>query len=104
MYTWLHDLEISNEEIRSLNLEYLATTPSGKLNDLHRSIADLAVARGFHAGPTADPVASRNGGQAPPGYMLSSRDFARACDVMWDLIIEGIVRPGSSNSDQGLPF
>ena len=32
------------------------------------------------------------------------RDFRRACDIIWDFIIEGIVRPGPlDGSDQGLP-
>lgn len=110
MNSQLPDLTISNEQMRSLVLEHLASIevgPNGQvgqLNDLNRAIANLAVKRGFHEGPKADPVGSGYGGQAPATYFLSSRDLGMACDIIWDLIIEGIVRPGLLNSDQGLPF
>jgi hypothetical protein len=103
MDSQLPDLAIDSEQLRTLVLDYLSSNKSGQLNDLYHAIANRAVERGFHAGPKADPIGSRYGGQAPASYRLSSRDFGRACEVVWDLIIEGIVRPGPLNSDQGLP-
>ena len=100
----LPPLAISNEQMRSLVLEYLASNESGQLNDLYRAIANLAVERGFHDGPKADPIGSRYGGHAPSAYRLTSRDYGKACEVIWDLIIEGIVRPGPVDSGESLPF
>jgi len=100
----LPDLAITSEQMRSVVLDYLSKNEDGQLNDLHTEIANLAVERGFHDAPKADPSGARYGGHAPSGYRLSLRDFARAHDIIWDLIIEGIVRPGPLNSDQGLPF
>jgi hypothetical protein len=104
MNSQLPDLTISNEQMRSLVLEYLSSNEVGQMNDLRRTIANLAVDRGFHDAPKADPIGRRYGGQAPETYVLSSHDYAKACDIIWDLIIEGIVRPGPLSSDQGLPF
>ena len=63
----------------------------------------LRLKKGSSNAPKADPIGSRCGGQAPATYILSERDFGRCCDIIWDLIIEGIIRPGPLNSDQGLP-
>jgi hypothetical protein len=78
------DLAISNEPMRSLVLDYLSSNDTGQLNDLRRSIANLAVARAFHDAPKADPLGWRYGGQVPETYILSARDFGRACDIIWD--------------------
>ena len=48
MNSQLPDLAISNEQMRSLILDYLSSNEVGQLNDLHRTIANLAVERGFH--------------------------------------------------------
>ena len=100
----LPDLAITSEQMRSVVLDYLSKNEAGQLNDLRTEIAKLAVERGFHDALEADSIGAHYEGHAPSGYRLSSRDFTRAHDIIWDLIIEGIVRPGSLNSDLGLPF
>jgi hypothetical protein len=104
MDSQLPPLKISTEQMRSLVLEYLSKNDTGQANDLHRRIANLAVEWGFHDAPKADPNSRRYGGHAPETYRLAPGDFAKACDIIWDLIIEGIVRPGPPASDQGWPF
>lgn len=41
----------------------------------------------------------------PQSQELSNRDRVRVHDILWDLIIEGKIRPGSGNGiDNNLPF
>ena len=68
MASELPKLKVSNEQMRTLVLEHLASNEVGQLNDLYRSIANLAVDRGFHDGPKADPIGARYGGKAPDTY------------------------------------
>lgn len=100
----LPDLNISYDQLRSLILEYLSTIDQGQLNDLLTKVANLAVKRGFYIGPEADPKAHGFGQKVPYAYRLTNRDYYKSRDIIWDLIIEGIIRPGPLNGEEGLPF
>ena len=104
----LADLSLSYEELRSLVIEWLSTADGGQLNDLRTSIAALIVERD-HA---AHPSAHRHGGYGMQpisfgGYspVLTGRDYGRVQSIIWDLIIEGVVRPGlADGTNNNLPF
>jgi len=102
----LPDLRMSSEAMRSLVLEHLSRNIDGphQFNDLYSSIANLAVEHGFHDAPKSDPIGARYGGSAPDSYYLSQLDCTRAGEVIWDLIIEGVLRPGTTTGDPALPF
>ena len=57
------NLTISNEQGRSLVLDYLSSNEVGQKNDLHRTFANLAVERSIHDAPKADSIGRRHGGQ-----------------------------------------
>src|SRR5689334_908817 len=105
----LADLPVSYEELRSLLIDWLSHVSGGQLNDLRTAIANLALDRG-HAG---DPAAQRQAGYGVRtvsfgGYgqvVLSDKDYGRAQSIIWDLIIEGVLRPGLGDGlNDSLPF
>ncbi|MGL4550976.1 MAG: hypothetical protein ACRC33_07300 [Gemmataceae bacterium] len=98
-------VNLSYEQMRSLVIQFLAQPGSDplQLNDLHEGVAKLAVARhGIAPSPDA-----RNGIielMRGAGVRLTEKDTARVVSIVWDLIIEGVVRPGSESGDAQLPF
>lgn len=99
-------LDISYEQMRSLVIHVLAQpTPSPlQLNDLWGSVAAAVVER---HGVTPDKegrsgiIQLMYGG----GVRLTEPDCARVTSIIWDLIIEGVVRPGHAEGGDGqLPF
>jgi len=94
-------LPINYEQFRSLMFEELGKlSQEMQLTTFYELVGRAAVEKGIVAdpnGPTPDRHAQ---------YFLSSSDMATAQDIMWDFIIEGIIRPGlgidSGNSE--LPF
>src|SRR4051812_43046993 len=94
-------LDIGYEQLRSLVIEELRQNGSDQLNSLRWSIASLAINHGLAPDPRVAEASSR--ALPVPGAALSSgssgpslkaRDHARVQSIMWDLIIEGVVRPG----------
>lgn len=105
----LADLPLSYEPLRSLLIEWLTQVKGGQLNDLRTSISRLAIEQGH----VADPTAQRHEafGMQPIAYggygstLLSGRDYGRVQSIIWNLIIEGVVRPGlNDGSNNDLPF
>lgn len=105
----LGNLPISYEQLRSLVVEWLSQAGGGQLNTLRTAIASLAIKQGH----VVDPSAQRLGafGMQPislGGYgstLLSGKDYGRVQSIIWDLIIEGVVRPGlNDGSSNDLPF
>lgn len=85
----LQALPISYEQLRSLVIEQLAhldDTP--QLEKLYSAIARSVVKKGIVPDPHG-PNPTRHA-----RYFLSPRDLSRTQDVFWDLMIEGIARPG----------
>lgn len=105
----LANLTLSYEQLRSLLIEWLSQAGGGQLNNLRTAIASLAIKQGH----VADPSAQRHGafGMQPISYsgygstLLSGKDYGRVQSIIWDLIIEGVVRPGlNDGSNNDLPF
>jgi hypothetical protein len=89
-------LDLSYEELRSVVIETLKTATGGQFNDLRVAVADTAYRMGLLIEPTQQTGyrVERHGGSLS-GFVLADRDYSRTQTIMWDLIIEGIVRPGS---------
>lgn len=104
----LPPLKISSEQVRTLVIGALAKNPEGQLNDLRAQVARVAVEHGLVYDPKLDQpkqVAGVDVHRIGTNYALADQDVARVQNIIWDLIIEGVVRPGRNDgSDQGLPF
>jgi hypothetical protein len=85
-------LQISDDAMRTLVLD--SVSKAAQINQLYPVIERLLVQRGLAADP---PQVNRNMPgvhiQQPP-FHLDQSDVARVNDIMWDLFIEGITRPG----------
>lgn len=95
--------ELRSEELRSLMLEALRKKASGSISELHMVMAEMALAR--------RPQPASHTPNRPGVYMpfrgdesLTHEDRWRANDVFWDLMIEGVVRPGFNALNQDLPW
>jgi hypothetical protein len=99
--------ELSYEQLRAFTLEALAQVKTGQLGSLNSAVATVIANNGFreHATGAGRPV-----NIFPPSYGASStpaltgRDMERVQDIFWDLMIEGIVRPGMNVSNSNLPY
>lgn len=97
------DLNLKYEELRSLFVTWLAKNQEGELHALRRAIFATAKASGLTTDPQNPASPGRPAHALPTEGMLSDRDYRRIRDIFWDLLIEGIVRPGMSNGNSDLP-
>jgi len=84
-------LAISYGELRSLVIEYLAESrddPTLQFNSLRDGVGRIAAKREL-----LDPNQPE----------LSPADVCLGCDIVWDLIIEGVIRPGDSRNSPPSP-
>jgi len=94
-------LEISYEQTRSLMIEILRNSGKGQISSLYTNIARLAVEKEIAPNPYT------NSAIINPSYELPQKYRSWIEDIIWDLITEGIVRPGlgvGDSYDNGLPF
>ncbi len=92
-------LEISYEEMRSLVLETLRGDWGSNVESLERSIPPVALRFGLAPDLTHLPERERRG-----DAYLSGEDVACVQSIVWDLIIEGVLRPGLNDGlNNGLP-
>lgn len=94
----LEDLPLSYEELRSLVLEALKSIEKGtQFVGFYSLVGKTAVDRGFAKDQ-----------QNVIGYLehpLSNKDEARVQNIVWDLIVEGVIRPGLGDGmNPDLPF
>ena len=97
--TPLRELEGGYGELRSMVLDFLANWPPTQpleLNTLNEGVGEVALRRG------ATPVRSFEV-YSRPDPALSDKDFRSSCEIIWDLIIEGVVRPASLSGEQNMP-
>jgi hypothetical protein len=91
-------LDVSYEQMRGLVLDVLRGGTASQLNDLRGAVA--AAARKSGLIKEAAHVADRHHQD-----ILAYRDYARVQSIMWDLIIEGVIRPGLNDGvNNALPF
>jgi len=94
-------LEISYEQTRALVVEQLRYSASGQITNLYSSIATLAVQKGIAPGSYLQSSTRYTN----PSYELAQKYKTWVEDIIWDLIIEGIVRPGLGDGiNNGLPW
>jgi hypothetical protein len=92
-------LDISYEQIRALLIESLGFSAGGNITSLHANMAKLVVEKRIAPDPCVNPGAIH----LNPQYELPQKYKNWIEDIIWDLIIEGVVRPGSGNNN-GLPW
>jgi len=91
-------LDLSHEQMRSLVIETLKTGRANQFASLHLEVAAVARRLEFHK-----DAAHMGGGRHQD--QLTPEDKGRVQDTMWDLIIEGIIRPGLNDGlNDKLPF
>lgn len=95
----LGELPVTHEELRSLVLDCLNQMPEDQFAHLYAAVArTAAVERKLVPDPN-------KAGDRHAYYALASKDAARVQDVVWDLIIEGVLRPGlRDGANDNLPF
>jgi hypothetical protein len=83
--------QISREQLRSFMLETLRQQPEGQLGSLYGSLA-IVMHQQLHGKPPERQIS------------LSREQAEHAGDLAWDLIIEGVIRPGTNFMNPNLPF
>jgi hypothetical protein len=79
-------------------IEVLKSSSSGQITSLYSNVAKLAVRKGIVENPAGANFLN-------PTYELSSKYKIWIEDILWDLITEGLVRPGLGDGlNQGLPW
>ena len=103
-------LDLSYEQLRSVMIEMHRDGGAGQLNNLKSGVPAVAMRMGMMADP-AGPPQERGGmrmirhGYAGSEVALSNYDYGRVLNIFWDLIIEGILRPGTADGlNNDLPF
>jgi hypothetical protein len=91
-------VDLSYEQMRSLVIQFLAqpNRDPRQLNDLYGGVARLAVDQ---HGIVPHPEGQTGIIQLMynSGVRLTEKDCGRVISIIWDLIIEGVVRPGNEN-------
>lgn len=92
-------LNLNNEELRSLVLECLKECTTTQFVSFNNQIYDKALVKGLI-------VKEQNGFTTfGSSQSLSKADTVRVQNILWDLIIEGIIRPGLGDGvNNELPF
>jgi len=91
-------LDTSYEQTRTLVIEALKSSSSGQITSLYPNVANLAVRKGIVEKPAGANFLN-------PSYELPRKYKTWIEDILWDLIMEGLVRPGlGDGSNQGLPW
>lgn len=90
------NLQIGNEELRSLVLEALKENNDSQFVSFYNLVAVKASQRG---------LIDSKGSAIYYDQTLERIDCARVQNLLWDLIIEGIIRPGlNDGTNNDLPF
>lgn len=91
-------LELNNEELRSLVLDTLRDNKKTQIVSFNNSVANNALAKGLLKKDTRNIYSNGN-------VHLEKNDIARVQNILWDLIIEGIIRPGlADGNNNDFPF
>ncbi|HEY9909139.1 MAG TPA: hypothetical protein V6D18_16210 [Thermosynechococcaceae cyanobacterium] len=94
-------LDVSYEQLRSLVVESLGSSDGGQVTSLYINMAELVVQKGI----APNPYANSGTTYINPQYDLPQKYKSWIEDIIWDLIIEGVVRPGLQNGlNNGLPW
>lgn len=93
--------DVSYEQIRSLVIESLGSSGGGQVTSLYTNIARLVVQKGI----APNPYANSGTTYINPQYELPQKYQSWIEDIIWDLIIEGVIRPGRGDGqNNGLPW
>lgn len=93
--------DVSYEQTRSLLVESLGASGGGQVTSLYANIARLVIQKGI----APDPYTNSGTTYINPQYELPQKYKSWIEDIIWDLIIEGVVRPGLGDGlNNGLPW
>jgi hypothetical protein len=104
------NLNLSYEQLRSVMIEMFRSGGGSQLNQLQTAVPAVAMRMGLMPDPAGPP--QNNGGMTVirhgyPGseVSLSGYDYGRVRNIFWDMVIEGILRPGLADGlNNDLPF
>jgi hypothetical protein len=92
------NLDTSYEQTRALVIEALKSSSTGQITSLYPDVAYLVVQKGIVENPAGANFLN-------PTYELPRKYKTWIEDILWDLITEGLVRPGLGDGlNQGLPW
>lgn len=96
----IQSLPLNTEQLRSVVLDALRDDPNSNLSKVCGTVARLAVERKL----VPNPLEGR--GMYGGSFGLNNRDWDKVHEILWDLVIEGIIRPGylNSRSHEQWPF
>ena len=98
--TGLIQVELPYEQLRSLILEQLKTSKTGQTTSLSTNVARLVVQKNL----APDPYAN-SGMLGNLQYKFTPKYNVWVEDIVWDLINEGVIRPGLLDDlNKGLPY
>ena len=93
-------LQINNEELRTLVLDALKNAKTTQFGSFNNIVAKLAKQRGLIGTNSYESNIYLTSNDS-----LERSDCARVQNILWDLIIEGIIRPGlNDGTNNDLPF
>lgn len=93
---------VSYEQTRSLIIEFLGSSSgTGQITSFYSNIARLVVDKGI----ALNPYANSEINYMNPSYEVPKSYQIWIDDIIWDLIIEGVIRPGLGDGlNNGLPW
>jgi hypothetical protein len=101
----LDPLPITYEQFRSLVVRVVARFRSGQIADLTTYLASASITFGIvQPPPTVQEPRGHDRGIRFYDVLLARKDIIRTNSIIWDLIIEGVIRPGNGETMDDLPF
>jgi len=104
MFDKMSPLGIALKDMKALVIEAATKLRNGDFERLNRTIANLAVTRGLAETPVSTDLSRRYGTMERHkvdslAFGLSDEDVSTVCDIMCDLVVEGIIRPGLADGE-----
>ena len=103
------NLNLSNEQLRSVVIESMKGTNGGQWANLRRQVLATAIKMGLAEDSNAQQAGQF--GRVTRMYSsggdegLTDADYGRVISIFWDLVIEGVLRPGLLDGvNNNLPF
>ncbi len=94
----IEELPLNYEELRSLVLESLKAKSVSDFFEFYSTVSQIAVEKGIIPNPYGKKnITTMN------SFLLKVNDATRVQEILWDLIIEGIIRPGRDGMNTDLP-
>ncbi|WDQ34953.1 hypothetical protein PTQ21_12210 [Paenibacillus marchantiae] len=96
---WLQKMDVSLDQIRGLVLEVFKSVPQSQYVRVCSDVAQLAVSKGLILN-----IGNNNSGHFGREYVLDGNDEDRVREIIWNLIVEGVLMIGINASNSEWPW